>query len=166
MTITHIVAASTNNVIGKDNQLLWTLPNDMKHFKNKTWALPVVMGRKTFISLNSKPLNGRVNIVITRQQDFKAEGITVVQDIDAAIAYCKHEDYNEVMIIGGGEIYKQTLPITNKIYLTRVHTIVEGDTSYPELNLNEWYLEFEENFDADAKHAFGYSFQTWKRRQF
>jgi dihydrofolate reductase len=165
MTLTHIVAASTNNVIGKDYQLLWTLPNDMKHFKNKTWALPVVMGRKTFFSLGSKPLNGRLNVVITNQKDFVAEGVKVVQDIDAAIAYCKQEDYKEIMIIGGGQIYKQTLPIANKIYLTRVHTIVEGDTYYPELNPDEWYLEFEENFDADAKHAFGYSFQTWKRRQ-
>ena len=165
MTIAHIVAASTNNVIGKDYQLLWTLPNDMKHFKNKTWALPVVMGRKTFFSLDSKPLNGRLNVVITNQNDFKAEGVTVVRDIESAIAFCKQEDYNEIMIIGGGQIYKQTLPIANKIYLTRVHTIVEGDTSYPELNPAEWQLEFEENFDADAKHAFSYSFQTWKRRQ-
>ncbi len=163
MVITHIVAVSTNNIIGKDFALLWTLPNDMKHFKNKTWALPVVMGRKTFYSLGNTPLNGRLNIVITRQKDFTAEGIGVVSDIEAAIELCQKENYKEVMIIGGGEIYKQTLPITNKIYLTRVHTTIEGDTSYPELDPTEWQLEFEENFNADAKHAFGYSFQTWKR---
>ena len=163
MVITHIVAVSINNIIGKDFALLWTLPNDMKHFKNKTWALPVVMGRKTFYSLGNTPLNGRLNIVITRQKDFTAEGIGVVSDIEAAIELCQKEDYKEVMIIGGGEIYKQTLPITNKIYLTRVHTTIEGDTSYPELDPTEWQLEFEENFSADAKHAFGYSFQTWKR---
>jgi len=164
MIITQIVAASTNNVIGKNYQLLWNLPNDMKHFKNKTWALPVVMGRKTFFSLDSKPLNGRLNVVITNQDDFIAEGVKVVRDIDAAITFCKQEQYNEIMIIGGGQIYKQTLPITNKIYLTRVHTLVEGDTSYPELSLNEWELAFEENFEADSKHAFAYSFQTWKRK--
>ncbi len=164
MIVSHIVAASTNNIIGKDFALLWTLPNDMKHFKNKTWALPVVMGRKTFYSLGNTPLNGRLNIVITRQQDYTAEGIVVVPDIDAAIALCKKEDYNEVMIIGGGEIYNQTLPITNKVYLTRVHTTIEGDTSYPELPPNEWHLEFEENFNPDAKHAYGYSFQTWQRK--
>ena len=163
MVITHIVAVSINNIIGKDFALLWTLPNDMKHFKNKTWALPVVMGRKTFYSLGNTPLNGRLNIVITRQKDFTAEGIGVVSDIEAAIELCQKEDYKEVMIIGGGEIYKQTLPITNKIYLTRVHTTIEGDTSYPELDSTEWQLEFEENFNADAKHAFDYSFQTWKR---
>ena len=165
MTITHIVAASTDNVIGKDFALLWTLPNDMRHFKNKTWALPVVMGRKTFFSLGNTPLNGRLNIVITRQKDFEAKGIAVVGDIDDAIALCKKEDYNEMMIIGGGEIYKQTLPIANRIYLTRVHTIVEGDTSYPELPLDEWNLSFEENFEADAKHAYAYSFQTWERKE-
>ncbi len=165
MTITHIVAASTNNVIGKDFALLWTLPNDMRHFKNKTWALPIVMGRKTFFSLGNTPLNGRLNIVITRQKDFEAKGITVVGDIDTAIALCKKEGYNEMMIIGGGEIYKQTLPIANRIYLTRVHTIVEGDTSYPELPPNEWNLAFEENFEADAKHAYAYSFQTWEMKE-
>ena len=164
MIVSHIVAASTNNIIGKDFALLWTLPNDMKHFKNKTWALPVVMGRKTFYSLGNTPLNGRLNIVITRQQDYTAEGIVVVPDIDAAIAFCKKEDYNEVMINCGGEIYKQTLPIANKVYLTRVHTTIEGDTSYPELPPNEWHLEFEENFNPDAKHAYGYSFQTWIRK--
>ena len=164
MIVSHIVAASTNNIIGKDFALLWTLPNDMKHFKNKTWALPVVMGRKTFYSLGNTPLNGRLNIVITRQADYTAEGIVVVPDIDAAIAVCQKEDYNEVMIIGGGEIYKQTLPIANKVYLTRVHTTIEGDTSYPELPPNEWHLEFEENFNPDAKHAYGYSFQTWIRK--
>ena len=164
MIITQIVAASTNNVIGKNYQLLWNLPNDMKHFKNKTWAMPVVMGRKTFYSLESKPLNGRLNVVISHQPDFVVEGVTVVPDIDAAIAFCKQEQYNEIMIIGGGQIYQQTLPIANKIYLTRVHTVVEGDTSYPELNLNEWHLEFEEHFVADSKHAFAYSFQTWKRK--
>ena len=165
MTITHIVAASTNNVIGKDFALLWTLPNDMRHFKNKTWALPVVMGRKTFFSLGNTPLNGRKNIVVTRQTGLEATGITVVNDINAAIALCKQEDYNEMMVIGGGEIYKQTLPIANKIYLTRVHTIVEGDTSYPELNPNEWEMKFEENFASDAKHDYAYSFQTWERRE-
>ena len=163
MIVSHIVAASTNNIIGKDFALLWTLPNDMKHFKNKTWALPVVMGRKTFYSLGNTHLNGRLNIVITRQQDYTAEGIIVVPDIEAAIALCKEEDYNEIMIIGGGEIYKQTLPIANKVYLTRVHTTIEGDTSYPELPPKEWHLEFEENFNPDAKHAYGYSFQTWVR---
>ena len=163
MIISQIVAASTNNVIGKNYELLWKLPNDMRHFKNKTWGLPVIMGRKTLKSLHNKPLNGRLNIVITRQSNFSIEGAFVVSSIEEAIEKCKEEDYNEVMIIGGGEIYKQTLPITNRIYLTRVNANLEGDTQYPEINENEWSLKFQEYFDADEKHLYSYTFQTWER---
>ena len=163
MIISQIVAASTNNVIGKNYELLWKLPNDMRHFKSKTWGLPVIMGRKTLKSLHNKPLNGRLNIVITRQSNFSIEGAFVVSSIEEAIEKCKEEDYNEVMIIGGGEIYKQTLPITNRIYLTRVNANLEGDTQYPEINENEWSLKFQEYFDADEKHLYSYTFQTWER---
>lgn len=164
MQIIQIVAVSNNNVIGKDYGLLWSLPNDMRWFKNKTWALPVVMGRKTFKSLDHKPMNGRLNVVITRQADFKADGVTVVANIEDAIAFCKLQQYNEIMIIGGGEIYKQSLPLTDKIYLTRVDTIVEGDTHYPELDSNQWQLAFEDKHPADAKHTYAYNFQTWIRK--
>jgi dihydrofolate reductase len=164
MKITQIVAVSTNNVIGKDYGLLWNLPNDMRWFKNKTWGLPVVMGRKTFKSLDHKPMKGRMNVLITRQTDLQVEGVKVVHNIEDAIAYCAEQGYNEVMIIGGGEIYKQSLPIANEVLLTRVDAIVEGDTSYPELNANEWQLQFEEKFPADEKHQYAYSFQTWVRR--
>ena len=164
MLITQIVAASNNNVIGKDYNLLWSLPNDMKWFKNKTWALPVVMGRKTFKSLGNKPMNGRINVVITRQPDFKADGITVVNTIEAAIEFCKQQSYSEVMIIGGGEIYKQSLPYCNKIFLTRVDAMVEGDTYYPELDTNQWQLAFENKHSVDEKHAYAYNFQTWIRK--
>ncbi len=164
MTITHIVAASLNNVIGKNNDLVWKLPNDMKFFKNKTWGLPVVMGRKTFESFKGKALPGRYNIVITRKEEVKVEGVTVVDSLEKAIAICKQQDFNEVMIIGGGEIYKQSLPITNKVLLTRVEAVIDGDTTYPELNEKEWQLTFEEKFEADDKHAYAYSFQTWVRK--
>jgi dihydrofolate reductase len=164
MQIIQIVAVSNNNVIGKDYGLLWSLPNDMRWFKNKTWALPVIMGRKTFKSLGHKPMNGRLNVVITRQADFKAEGATVVANIEDAIAFCKAQNYKEIMIIGGGEIYKQSLPFTDKIYLTRVDATVEGDTHYPELDSNQWQLAFEDKHPADAKHAYAYNFQTWIRK--
>ncbi|MDI9366598.1 MAG: dihydrofolate reductase [Flavobacterium sp.] len=164
MQIIQIVAVSNNNVIGKNYGLLWSLPNDMRWFKNKTWALPVIMGRKTFKSLSYKPMNGRLNVVITRQADFKAEGATVVANIEAAIAFCKAQRYKEIMIIGGGEIYKQSLPLTDKIYLTRVDATVEGDTHYPELDSNQWQLAFEDKHPADAKHAYAYNFQTWIRK--
>jgi len=164
MTITQIVAASTNQVIGKHGKLLWSLPNDILFFKNKTWGLPIVMGRKTFNSLGSKPLKGRQNIVITRQPNYNAKGIIIQPSLEAAIAYCEQEDFKEIMIIGGGEIYKESLPITNKVYLTRVHAEFEGDTYYPLLSPDEWTLSFEENFEPDAKHAQAYSFQTWTRK--
>ncbi|MFC4230870.1 dihydrofolate reductase [Parasediminibacterium paludis] len=164
MQIIQIVAVSNNNVIGKDYGLLWTLPNDMRWFKNKTWALPVVMGRKTFKSLGNKPMNGRLNVVITRQADFKAEGVTVVANIEEAISFCKEQNYNEIMIIGGGEIYMQSLPFTDKIYLTRVDVTVDGDTYYPKLDTNQWLLAFEEKHPTDAKHTYAYNFQTWIRK--
>src|SRR5829696_1657787 len=106
MMISLVVAASENDVIGKDNKLLWRLPNDMKFFKNTTWGMPVIMGRKTFDALG-KPLTGRTNIVITRQKAWKAEGVTVVKNLDHAIIAAAHTDAKEAFVIGGGEIYKQ-----------------------------------------------------------
>ena len=114
MILSHVVAASTNNAIGKDNQLLWHLPNDLKFFKNITWAMPVAMGRKSFESLGNKPLNGRFNIIITRNKDFKAEGCVVVNNINDAIFVAQQHDYKELMILGGGEIYKQSICATCK----------------------------------------------------
>ncbi|MFN9590517.1 MAG: dihydrofolate reductase, partial [Bacteroidota bacterium] len=104
MRISMVVAAAENNAIGLDNRLLWHLPNDLKHFKNSTWALPVIMGRKTLDALAGKPLNGRMNIVITRQNDFVAEGFHVVHDLQQALDLVKQAQYREVNIIGGGEI--------------------------------------------------------------
>ncbi|MFY7898921.1 MAG: dihydrofolate reductase, partial [Chitinophagaceae bacterium] len=158
--------ASTNNVIGNNDQLLWKLPKDMQLFKNKTWALPIVMGRKTFKSLGNKALNGRLNIVITRQSNIEniPKDVVILNNIEAAIAYCKKEDYKEIMIIGGGEIYAATMPLINTIYITRVHANFEGDTSYPTISTNDFSLAFNEDFSADEKHAYNYSFQTWVRK--
>jgi dihydrofolate reductase len=163
MTISIIVAAALNNAIGKDNQLLWRLPNDMKFFKNTTWALPVIMGRKTFESLG-KPLNGRVNIVITRQKDWKAEGVVVVNNLEDALFVAQTTDCKEVFVIGGGEIYEQSFSKAKHIYLTRVQTTIDGDTFFPEINLDDWELVSNKDFAADAKHAVGYSFQLWNRK--
>lgn len=163
MILSSVVAASTNNVIGKDNQLLWRLPNDMKFFKNTTWGMPVIMGRKTYESLG-KPLTGRTNIIITRQEGYAPEGTFTAPDLDAAIALAADADAKEAFIIGGGEIYKLALPYTQRIYLTRVHTIVEGDTYFPVFSEKEWELLSELNFKADDKHAYDYSFQVWQRK--
>lgn len=162
MLISLIVAASTNNAIGKNNQLLWHLPNDMKFFKNTTWAMPVLMGRKTFESLG-KPLPGRLNIIITRQKDWKPEGVTVVHSLADAINAASAVDYKESFIIGGGEIFKEAIPIADKIYITRVEAVLAGDTFFPEINKQDWLMNSGQSFPADEKHAFAYHFQLWER---
>lgn len=164
MIISFAVAVSENNVIGKDNQLLWSLPNDMKFFKNTTWGMPVIMGRKTYESLG-KPLAGRTNIVITRQADWSAVGVQVAGDLDQAIAVAAGTDAKESFVIGGGEIFRQALPITSKMYLTRVHTTIAGDTYFPEFNVSEWELLSQLDFPVDDKHAYAYSFQVWQRKE-
>lgn len=163
MTISLVVAAAENNAIGKNNQLLWHLPNDMKFFKNTTWGMAVIMGRKTFESLN-KPLPGRFNIVITRQADWKAEGVTVAADLNDALKKAKETNCNEVFVIGGGEIYQQSMQIADKIYITRVHAALDADTFFPEIDETKWQLSHNQDFAADEKHAFAYSFQTWERK--
>jgi dihydrofolate reductase len=160
MTISLIVAAAENNAIGKNNQLLWHLPNDLKFFKNTTWGMPVIMGRKTFESVN-KPLPGRFNIVITRQANWKADSVIAATDLQDALQKAAETNCNEIFIIGGGEIYKQAYELADKIYLTRVHTEIDGDTFFPALDENKWQLISNQDFAADEKHAFAYSFQTW-----
>jgi len=161
MIISIIVAASNNNAIGLNNQLLWHLPNDMKFFKQTTWAMPVIMGRKTFESLSGKPLNGRLNIVVTRQLDWHADGVQKAASLEDALRIASENDYKESYIIGGGELYAIALPYAHKVYLTRVDTTIEGDTFFPALDTNIWKLTIDDPKDADAKHAFAYRFQCW-----
>ena len=164
MIISLIVAAGTNNAIGKDNQLLWHLPKDLQFFKKTTWAMPVIMGRKTFESLSGKPLQGRLNIIITRQKDWQPEGVTVVHSLKDAIFVAASADYKEVYVAGGGEIYKEALPKAHKVYLTRVQTSPEADTFFPELPPDELQLLSDETFPQNEKHVYPYSFQLWERR--
>ena len=173
MIISLVVAAATNNAIGKNNQLLWYLPNDMKFFKNVTWAMPVAMGRKTFLALNSTPLSGRLNIAITRQKNLSKINhssesgslCTGVHNIDDAIFLADQHDYKELMIIGGGEIYKAIMPKANKIYITRVHAVFEdADTFFPSIDESKWKLVSNQDFFKDQKHAYDYSFQLWERK--
>ncbi len=165
MQITLVVAASTNNAIGRDNRLLWHLPNDLRFFKNATWALPVIMGRKTFDSLNGKPLNGRMNIIITRQKDWNAEGITVAHSLKEAIAIAGKADYKECCVIGGGEIFSEAMPLATQIYLTRVDTEIAADVFFPVIDAADWYMVWEQSFSSDAKHAYSYHFQLWERNK-
>jgi dihydrofolate reductase len=162
MLVNLIVAAAENNAIGKNNQLLWHLPNDLKFFKNTTWGLPVIMGRKTFESVN-KPLPGRMNIVITRQAQWQAAEVYTAANLTAALQLATAANYKEAFVIGGGEIYQQALPLAQRIYLTRVHAVIEGDTFFPELDTTAWALVSKDDFDADEKHAYPYSFEVWSK---
>jgi len=159
MIVSIIVAISENHVIGKDNKLLWHLPNDLKHFKDTTTGHTVIMGRKTYDSVG-KPLPKRRNIIITRQQ-ITIEGCEVVNSIEAALDLCKSED--EVFIVGGAEIYKQSLKLTDHIYLTIVHKSFEGDSVFPEIDKTEWKEISREDFEPDEKNNLPYSFIKFER---
>lgn len=160
MNISLVVAIAENRAIGKNNQLLWHLPADLKHFKQITSGHTVIMGRKTYDSIG-KPLPNRRNIVITRQKGLQLEGVEVVNSLTEAIALCKAE--NEVFLIGGAEIYKTALPLTQKIYLTTVHQSFEADAFFPEININEWVETEKESYAPDEKNALGYTFSTLQR---
>lgn len=162
MKTSLIVAASTNNVIGVNNQLPWHLPNDLKYFKNLTWAMPVIMGRRTFESMG-KALPGRLNIVITSQQDTVFENAVTVSSVKDALFVAAEGDYNEAFIIGGGQVFNETIHKADRLYLTRVHTTIEGDIFFPELG-KEWKLVWSEDHSADEKHAYDYSFQKWEKQ--
>jgi len=160
--LSHIVAASENNIIGVKNGLPWKLANDFKYFKNKTWGMPVIMGRNTFESLQ-KNLPGRINIVVTTKEDWHPENIFITHTIDEAIEKARESDAKEIFIIGGGKIFKETIKIVDRIYLTRVHTKVEGDTSYPEMNKIEWKLVSSDSHPADEKNNYPYTFEVWDK---
>lgn len=159
--ITIIAAAAANNALGKDNDLIWHLPDDFKRFKQITTGHFIVMGRKTFESF-PKPLPNRTHVIITRQEDYNApEGCIVVNSLKRAIAICPKDE--DVFIIGGGEIYQQSMNIADKIELTRVFTSPEADTFFPEISPEEWKLVFEEFHPKDEKHAFDFAFLTYIR---
>jgi dihydrofolate reductase len=165
MLISLIVAASENNVIGKNNQLLWKLPNDSKFFKNTTWGMPVIMGRKTFDSMKRQALPGRFNFVITRQKDWDPHlgNVQPCLSLNDAIRDSAKTDCREGFVIGGGQIYNEALPLAQKIYMTRVHAVLEGDAFFPEIPSDQWKLTSKANFPADEKHSYAYSFQTWEK---
>ncbi len=161
--LTIIVAAGEDNAIGKDNDLIWHLSNDLKRFKKLTSGHHMIMGRKTFESF-PKPLPNRTHIVITRQSDYKApEGVIVVNNLDDALDAARKDQ--QPFIIGGGEIYKQSMNLADKIELTRVHGTFEGaDTFFPEIDLNKWKEVDRTTHDADVDHKYAFSFITYERR--
>lgn len=159
--ITLIAAVAENNALGKDNQLLWHLPDDFKRFKSVTTGHHIIMGRKTFESF-PKPLPNRTHIIITRQNYNTPEGCIVVDSLEKAIAVCPKNE--ETFIIGGGEIYRQSITIADKLDITKVHHIFEADTFFPEIDSNEWDLVYSELHHKDEKHVYGFSFQTYLRK--
>ncbi|HMO32028.1 MAG TPA: dihydrofolate reductase [Lacibacter sp.] len=168
MILSHIVAAGTNDAIGKNNQLLWHLPQDLKFFKNTTWAMPVIMGRKTFEAVGSKPLPGRYNIVVTRQDPLPGtqENLVFVPDIAAAIqAATEATGAKEIFIAGGAQIYDQTFAQADRIYMTRVHAAFEADAFYPAIDATAWDLLQSNHFNADEKHAYPFNVQVWERKK-
>ena len=166
MIVSLIVAVSENGVIGKDNDLIWHLPKDMKFFKDTTMGHHVIMGRKNFESIPHKysPLPNRTNVIITRQADYTAEGCVVVNSVEAALEIAKQNGDTEPFIIGGGQIYKIALEqkLVDKIYLTKVYHSFEGDTFFPELN-TEWKQIERIDCKVDEKHAHDYSFLTFEK---
>jgi dihydrofolate reductase len=164
MIISLIAAASTNNVIGKENKLVWHLPNDMKFFKNTTWGMPVIMGRKTYEALAGEPLPGRYNFVVTRNKDWDPHNAKVrwAPSLGQAVMLARGTDCKESFVIGGGEIYAEAMPLADRIYLTRVHTVVDGDAFFPVIDEKTWEMVANLDFPADDKHAYAYSFQVWE----
>jgi dihydrofolate reductase len=162
MIISLVVAAANNNAIGKNGVMPWCLPNDIKYFKNVTWGMPVIMGRKTFEALG-KPLKGRKNIVITRQRDWQPEGVVVVNKFDDALFVAKQTDAKEIMVIGGGEIYRMAWEKAKRIYLTRINAEPEGDTFFPTIDTKEWKMVSEKNNEPDEKNNYAHSFQVWEK---
>ena len=161
MKIGLIVAASANGAIGAAGELPWHLPDDFRYFKQVTMGKPIVMGRRTWESIG-RPLPGRQNIVVTRQTGFEARGATVVESPEAAVDAVS--EVEEVMIIGGGEIYRRFLPIADTVYLTFVDAHVDGDTYFPALDENEWRLDSSERHEADDRHAHAFEFRVYVRR--
>ena len=168
MKVSLIVAASENGVIGKDNDLIWHLPKDMRFFKDTTMGHHVIMGRKNFESIPHKfrPLPNRTNVVITRQTAYKADGCMVVSSIEGALQIAKHNGEDEAFIIGGGQIYKLALEanLVDKIYLTKVHHSFEGDTFFPALN-KDWKEISRIQNQADEKHLYNFDFITLEKNQ-
>lgn len=161
LTITLIVAVSENNAIGKNNKMLWHLPNDFKYFKQKTIEHTVVMGRKTFESIG-KILPERRNIIITRDLSFTAEDADTANSVNDVLTYCRDE--REIFIIGGADIYKQFLPLAHRVLLTRVHTTIAGDRYFDQLPEDQWELKSQDPQHKDEKHAYDYTFECWEKK--
>lgn len=161
MSVNIIVAIAENNVIGKDNTLIWHLPADLKYFKQLTTGNTVIMGRKTYDSIG-KPLPNRRNVVITRNKDLKIDGCDLVNSLEEALDLTKTEE--NVFIIGGAQIYKEAMSVADKLYITEVKQQFDGDAFFPEIKKDQWEEILRDEHKADEKNKIDYSFVTYKRR--
>ncbi len=159
-----IAAVADNGVIGRDNDLAWHLPADLRHFKKTTSGHYIVMGRKTFETLG-KPLPNRTNIIITRNPDYRQEGAVVVHSLEEALGFAEKKGQEKVFILGGGEIYRQAMVLADRMYITEVHGTFEGDTFFPEIDPEVWREEHREDHPADEKNKYAYSFVEYTRRE-
>jgi len=165
MTISIIVAVSDNGLIGKDNQLIWHLPADLKYFKETTKGHAVIMGRKNYESIPEKyrPLPGRTNIIVSRNPDYNAPACILVNSIEAAIDEAKKLNDDEVFIIGGGEIYRQSISLADKLYLTRIHGEFVGDTYFESPGIEEWKLVSSRVYPNDEANKWGHTYEVYDK---
>lgn len=164
MVLSIIVAVSSNNVIGNKNQLIWHITEDLKHFKKTTLGAPVIMGRKTYESIG-KALPGRKNIVITKKYNYKAEGCVLACSLEDAIRLAKESNPEEVFIIGGSSIYQQAMDLADKLYVTKIEKEYEGDSFFPEIDLNRWDEIKKETLERGVNFEYPFSFINYQRRK-
>jgi dihydrofolate reductase len=169
MKVSMIWAMSRNRVIGRNNDLPWRLPRDMKHFMTTTRGHPVIMGRRTFESMDRRPLPGRMNIVVTGNPDYQAPGATVVGDLDAALAEarrcCEQSGVDEVFITGGAGLYRPGLEVADRLYVTEIDAQLQGDTFFPDVDWSRWRRVSSERFPADAAHAYSFTISLFERAE-
>lgn len=167
MKISLIAAVSQNKVIGKNNDLPWRLPDDMKYFMQTTSGHHVIMGRKNYDSLPEKfrPLPNRINIVVTRQKQFQAKDCLVVNSVDEGIATARKAGESELFIIGGAEIYKTTLPYADYLYLTEIKAEIAGDVFFPDFEVGQWEEISRKPHPADDRHKYSFDFVIYKRKK-
>ncbi|AGK54592.1 dihydrofolate reductase [Bacillus sp. 1NLA3E] len=160
--ISLIWAMDENRVIGKDNQLPWHLPEDLKFFKKTTTGHPIAMGRKTHVSIG-RPLPGRENIIITRNQEYTSEGCIVLHSVQELLHYAQQYD-KEVFIIGGAEIFKEVFPFADRLYITKIYETFDGDTFFPDIDMEQWKLLFSEPGVKNEKNPYHYEFFIYQRK--
>ncbi len=163
MKFTIVVAVSENGIIGNAGELPWHLSSDLKRFKRITMGHCLLMGRATYDSVG-RPLPGRRTVVLTRDRNLSIEGVRVANSWEEAVAHCEAAEEEEVFVVGGAQIYRLALPQVGKVHLTRVHCVVEGDASFPDLPEREWQLAWEEAHEAESEGGPAFTFQLWERK--